>query len=114
MFPLFCLLCSFEGMAPCTSAEASQKSFGVNPHFLPSSGIYNPFAFQELQDVNTSSFAVGTQLSPDGLPYGFIWTDVSAPFHSVGSWAKEHGPWPGLRPHLNGCTCLIPLCEFLR
>jgi len=34
--------------------EANQQSFGVNPHFLPTSAIYNPTALQELQSVNAS------------------------------------------------------------
>ena len=56
----------------CNSASASTAPFGVNPHFLSTSSLYQPATATESALSNASDL-VRTQ---QGLPFGFVHPEV--------------------------------------
>ena len=59
----------------CSSDSPSYAPWGVNPHFLPSSSLYDPEAARLLQTdpaaLNSNTFGALQAFNPQGLPYGF-------------------------------------------
>ncbi|CAI5516639.1 unnamed protein product [Closterium sp. Naga37s-1] len=55
------------------SNGTSTEPFGVNPHFLPTSAIYDSAASANMSQLDNSTFGVKLRFNPQGLPYGFIY-----------------------------------------
>ena len=64
----------------CSQPQPVLQPFGVNPHFLPSSSLYDPEAARLLQTdpaaLNSNTFGALQAFNPQGLPYGFIYPRV--------------------------------------
>ncbi|GJP79153.1 hypothetical protein CLOP_g9398 [Closterium sp. NIES-67] len=68
--------CSGQGLmhlAGWCSNGTSKEPFGVNPHFLPTSRIFDSAASANMSQLDNSSFGVKLRFNPQGLPYGFIY-----------------------------------------
>ncbi|CAI5517575.1 unnamed protein product [Closterium sp. Naga37s-1] len=55
------------------SNGTSTEPFGVNPHFLPTSAIYDSAASANMSQLDNNTFGFKLQFNPQGLPYGFIY-----------------------------------------
>ncbi|CAI5986316.1 unnamed protein product [Closterium sp. NIES-65] len=55
------------------SSGPSRQPFGVNPHFLPTSPIYDSAASANMSQLDNSTFGSKLLFNPQGLPYGFIY-----------------------------------------
>ncbi|CAI5459978.1 unnamed protein product [Closterium sp. Yama58-4] len=60
-------------LAGWCSNGTSTEPFGVNPHFLPTSAIYDSAASANMSQLDNSTFGVKLRFNPQGLPYGFIY-----------------------------------------
>ncbi|CAI5468681.1 unnamed protein product [Closterium sp. Yama58-4] len=60
-------------LAGWCSNGTSREPFGVNPHFLPTSAIYDSAASANMSQLDNSTFGVKLRFNPQGLPYGFIY-----------------------------------------
>ncbi|CAI5512456.1 unnamed protein product [Closterium sp. Naga37s-1] len=56
----------------CSNGPSSEP-FGVNPHFLPTSPIYDSAASANMTQLDNSTFGSKLLFNPQGLPYGFIY-----------------------------------------
>ncbi|CAI5990860.1 unnamed protein product [Closterium sp. NIES-64] len=68
--------CSEPGLlhlAGWCSNGTSTEPFGVNPHFLPTSAIYDSAASANMSQLDNNTFGFRLQFNPQGLPYGFIY-----------------------------------------
>ncbi|CAI5509661.1 unnamed protein product [Closterium sp. Naga37s-1] len=69
-------VCSGQGvlhLGGWCSSGPSTKPFGVNPHFLPTSPIYDSAASANMTQLDNSTFGSKLLFNPQGLPYGFIY-----------------------------------------
>ncbi|CAI6004773.1 unnamed protein product, partial [Closterium sp. NIES-65] len=64
-------------LAGWCSNGTSLEPFGVNPHFLPTSAIYNSAASANMSQLDNNTFGVKLKFNPQGLPYGFIYPMAS-------------------------------------
>ncbi|CAI5990886.1 unnamed protein product [Closterium sp. NIES-64] len=55
------------------SNGTSTEPFGVNPHFLPTSAIYDSAASANMSQLDNNTFGFKLKFNPQGLPYGFIY-----------------------------------------
>ncbi|CAI5484981.1 unnamed protein product, partial [Closterium sp. Yama58-4] len=55
------------------SNGTSTEPFGVNPHFLPTSAIYDSAASANMSQLDNSTFGFKLKFNPNGVPYGFIY-----------------------------------------
>ncbi|CAI5462638.1 unnamed protein product [Closterium sp. Yama58-4] len=60
-------------LAGWCSNGTSREPFGVNPHFLPTSAIYDSAATANITQLDNNTFGVKLRFNPQGLPYGFIY-----------------------------------------
>ncbi|CAI5943907.1 unnamed protein product [Closterium sp. NIES-65] len=60
-------------LAGWCSNGTSREPFGVNPHFLPTSAIYDSAASANMTQLDNNTFGVKLRFNPQGLPYGFIY-----------------------------------------
>ncbi|CAI7792479.1 unnamed protein product [Closterium sp. NIES-53] len=60
-------------LAGWCSNGTSTEPFGVNPHFLPTSAIYDSAASANMTQLDNNTFGVKLRFNPQGLPYGFIY-----------------------------------------
>ncbi|CAI5535095.1 unnamed protein product [Closterium sp. Naga37s-1] len=68
-------VCSGQGvlhLAGWCSNGTSREPYGVNPHFLPTSSLYDGAAAANMSQLDNHTFGVKLQFNPQGLPYGFI------------------------------------------
>ncbi|CAI7792460.1 unnamed protein product [Closterium sp. NIES-53] len=68
--------CSGPGLlhlAGWCSNGTSTEPFGVNPHFLPTSAIYDSAASANMSQLDNNTFGFKLRFNPQGLPYGFIY-----------------------------------------
>ena len=56
----------------CSQPQPVLQPFGVNPHFLPSSSLYNPTLTANITALDNTSFGMRLLFNPQNLPYGFI------------------------------------------
>ncbi|CAI5951941.1 unnamed protein product [Closterium sp. NIES-64] len=63
------------GTQQCSRAGngTSTEPFGVNPHFLPTSAIYDSAASANMSQLDNNTFGFKLKFNPQGLPYGFIY-----------------------------------------
>ncbi|CAI5983990.1 unnamed protein product [Closterium sp. NIES-65] len=64
-------------LAGWCSNGTSLEPFGVNPHFLPTSAIYDSAASANMSQLDNNTFGVKLKFNPQGLPYGFIYPIAS-------------------------------------
>ncbi|CAI5484993.1 unnamed protein product [Closterium sp. Yama58-4] len=64
-------------LAGWCSNGTSLEPFGVNPHFLPTSAIYDSAASANMSQLDNNTFGVKLRFNPQGLPYGFIYPIAS-------------------------------------
>ncbi|CAI5983985.1 unnamed protein product [Closterium sp. NIES-65] len=64
-------------LAGWCSNGTSLEPFGVNPHFLPTSAIYDSAASANMSQLDNNTFGVKLKFNPQGLPYGFIYPMAS-------------------------------------
>ncbi|CAI5983995.1 unnamed protein product, partial [Closterium sp. NIES-65] len=72
--------CSRPGLlhlAGWCSNGTSTEPFGVNPHFLPTSAIYDSAASANITQLDNNTFGFKLKFNPQGLPYGFIYPTES-------------------------------------
>ena len=60
----------------CNGDTPSNAPFGVNPHFLSTSSLYDPTLLSNKTQLDDSSFGFKLVYNPQGLPYGFIYPQV--------------------------------------
>ena len=60
----------------CDGDTPSNAPFGVNPHFLSTSSLYDPTLLSNKTQLDNSSFGFKLVYNPQGLPYGFIYPRV--------------------------------------
>ena len=63
-------------MGWCSTNELSDAPFGVNPHFLSTSSLFDPTLLSNMSQLDNSSFGFKLVYNPQGLPYGFIYPQV--------------------------------------
>ncbi|CAI5983999.1 unnamed protein product, partial [Closterium sp. NIES-65] len=77
--------CRLHHLAGWCSNGTSRQPFGVNPHYLPSSTLFNPVAAAATATATTAPQAQNASsqdqlvLNPQGLPYGFVYPVVGSP-----------------------------------
>ncbi|CAI5476233.1 unnamed protein product [Closterium sp. Yama58-4] len=68
-------VCSGQGVLHLEgwcSNGTSLEPYGVNPHFLPSSSLYDGSAGANMSELDNGTFGVKLQFNAQGFPYGFI------------------------------------------
>ncbi|GJP56723.1 hypothetical protein CLOM_g15776 [Closterium sp. NIES-68] len=79
-------VCSGQGvlhLAGWCSNGTSREPFGVNPHFLPTSAIYDSAATANMSQLDNNTFGFKLKFNPQGLPYGFIYPIDSLSFYPL-------------------------------
>ena len=59
----------------CVRHQRSMSPYGLNPHFLPSSSLFDPTA-TNMSLLQNSSLVDKLELNPNGIPYGFFPPEV--------------------------------------
>ena len=59
------------------SASSVNQPFGLNPHFVEDSPLYDPTVWSKMAELDNPSYSVKLQYNPNGVPYGFIFPVVS-------------------------------------
>ena len=62
----------------CNGEALQNEPFGVNPHFVEDSLLYDPTVWTQLREVDNGSYSVRLKFNPNGIPYGFIFPVVSS------------------------------------
>ncbi|CAI5516018.1 unnamed protein product [Closterium sp. Naga37s-1] len=65
------------------SNGTSREPFGVNPHFLPTSAIYDSAASANMTQLDNNTFGDKLRFNPQGLPYGFVYPLESLTTHPL-------------------------------
>ena len=73
----------------CGGQATHNQPFGVNPHFVETSSLYDPSLWAAIDQLSNGSYGTKLSFNPNGIPYGFIYPVVRGIHGSLVSFKQD-------------------------